>query len=192
MKEITLRQAHKLVEKLNARIASIELDTTIEVSIWDYDPAAVTSARVAFNEQTRRLTDLASIRQTIRNMIRIANQQAVDDLITKRKELIDTIGVLRTIVQRASTRTMYTPEALAQKVQATRTAQSSGSSYGTPDTLSVSVLDVSDVERFTTMVEQTQLKIEQVEDQLTRVNSSTMITLSDEVFEQLKKENLIV
>ena len=95
--KITLRQAHKLIDKINSRLATITISAVQQVNIWEVDDTSQTydNLKAAFSKQCDRNRELVSARQCIRNQIRIANQKGIDEAVADRKAAMDELGFLR-------------------------------------------------------------------------------------------------
>lgn len=193
---ITLRQAHKLIDKINARLGTFHISATKAVNIWEVeDPASTfTQLTAQFTELCKRNRALVTARQTIRNLIQQANVGAIDNTIAQRKAELDNEGFLRHLVNTVNRHAINTPTALARKLEADRAAASASSvaSYrGDTDSIAVCLYSDADVEQIDAQLSASRLAIEKLEDKLSQLNSSTSITLSAETTSALQAEGLV-
>ena len=67
--KITLRQAHKLINKINSRLATFQISAAQQVNIWEVESPAETFANLQgqFQALCARNVALVTARQTIRN-----------------------------------------------------------------------------------------------------------------------------
>ncbi len=192
--KMTLRQAHKLVEKINAKIGSIDVSVTREVTPWTVDEHTLRNLRAEFDTNVTRLQDLNAARYAVREQISVANRAEVDSLVAVRKYLLDQIGVLRNLVGGFRPSVVSSGAALAEKAVAQKAAAATGgTSRYSEDTVTVSLLTAEDVAMYNKEIDLLQLKIEETEDQLTSANASrdSSIILSDAVLATLRTEGLI-
>jgi hypothetical protein len=192
---LTLRQAHKAVEKITARLATLDISPTRSVSIWEADEATFEIARGAFESDLERTQRLMLARHFVRQQIGNANFAEVDSLIAQRKLLLDQIGLVRTLVAGAKNRQVTTQEGLYEKVKAMAASAASGgrsSLYG-DDTVTITLVDDDQLVAYQAQIDQLQLEIEAVEDKLTAANSSRehLVILSDDVIATLRAEGVI-
>lgn len=192
--QMTLRQAHKMVEKINARMASINVSPSRDVVVWNANSGSLDTLRAEFENEVNRQIHLTNVRQTLRVGIQRANRDQVDDLITARKATLDQIGILRHVVGQVNTDHMYTAEAIENKAAALRTAASAGSSgYGQRDTVTVCVVTADQLAHYNAQIDLLQLQLEQIEDELTAANASksSVVVLDDVAVEILRAEKLV-
>lgn len=192
--KMTLRQAHKLVEKINAKIGSIDVSVTREVTPWTVTADTLGTLRAEFDKNMARLFALNAARYAVREQIGVGNRAEVDSLVGERKFLLDQIGVLRTIVAGFRATHVSDAAALVAKAQAQQSAAANGgTSRYSEDTVSVSLLTAADIEGLNSSIDELQLKIEEIEDRLTSANASRdgAIILSDAVLVTLRQEGLI-
>lgn len=192
---ITLRQAHKLIDKINSRLATLQISATQTVNIWEIEDPAATYTKLSeqFAELCQRNRLLVSARQCIRNQIRVANYAAIDGVIADRKEAMDAAGFIRHQLNTVNDNTVTSPAALERKVAAEREAAKSNASsrYGAADTVAICLYGQADVEALNDQLNKQQLEIERLEDQLSKLNSSTEIELSADVAKTLQSEGLM-
>lgn len=191
----TLRQAHKLVEKITARMATLDLSPTREVNAWEVTDQTFSENVAQFKKDFERFEALVEARHLIRQQIGAANHIAVDGLIARRKYLLDQIGMLRTLVAGARVDSMSSPDALFGKATALVTAATAGQTtrYGSHDTVSICVLSKADIDDYNKVIDRLQLEVESVEDQLTTANASreNAIIVSDQVIATLQREGIV-
>lgn len=191
--QVTLRQAHKIVDKLNAKIKSIDTVTTADINIWqanDTDAVITTlNAAGATSESAfARLVNLATIRHDIRGLIGVANHKAVDDLIARRKLSLDMLAIIRGLVEAYRPAGNLSPEVVVAQAAAARTANSPYSSQ----TITVNLYDEADIAELRKQIDLYQLTLEHIEEALTAANSdrSNQLDLS-EFAEQLRAEGIV-
>jgi hypothetical protein len=194
---ITLRQAHKLVDKIVAKMRTLTIESTKQVSAWEQDEVSAVLERLRgkFEEQIARQVALTNARQELRDAISIANRAAVDGLISQRKALLDQVGIYRAILDSASENYISDGNALAQKLSAMRSAAHAGATTpswgGSGDTVTVSLLTSERQTVLEKLVNDTQLKIEAVEDALTQANAGTRVWVPASAEATLRQEGLI-
>lgn len=192
--QVTLRQAHKLNDKINARLATIDLTPTKRVNIWNVSDAAatLTALRDGFIADLERHLALVEARAAVRALIGRANSQKIDEIVVARKLALDTVATYRTIVAAVNDNsTISTTDAFTNKVEAVRAASKTGSSSYFSDDLSVLTVDGDWLKTVDETIQQGQNVIEGLEDQLTQLNAATLIVVPDSVVSTLKKEGLI-
>lgn len=194
--KITLRQAHKLIDKINSRLATFQISATQQVNIWEVESPAETFANLQgqFQALCARNVALVTARQTIRNQIAVANRNGIDDTVAARKAALDTAGFLRHQLNTVNEHAVNTPVALARKLEAERESAkgSSAANYrGNSDTIVVCLYSQADVDAINDKINQTQLAIEKLEDQLSKLNSSTEIDLAVDIEQTLRQEGLL-
>ncbi len=189
--EVTLRKAHKLIEKLHGRLAQIQISANVMLGIWETQSAEqrMVEARKQFNGTVEHQFNLLDARQEIRNSIQAANAISIDKLIAERKRKLDVVGVYRHILSTAHRSTITSGEAAGRKIKTLQDSAST-SAYGAADEVMVSILPQEDIDGYTQTINRLQLEIEAIEDQLTNENASTKITLSQGVVATLKAEGL--
>lgn len=190
--EVTLRKAHKLIEKLHGRLAMIQISGAAMLGIWETQSAEtqMAVARDQFDNTIAHQFNLLDARQEIRNSIQTANSLYIDKLIAERKRKLDVVGVYRHILSTVPRTAISSPDAADRKIKTLQDSATT-STYGSTDEVVVSLLSQSDIDGYTQTINRMQLEIEQIEDQLTTENASTKITLSQNVVATLKAEGLI-
>ena len=194
--KITLRQAHKLIDKINSRLATITISAVQQVNIWEVDDTSQTydNLKAAFSKQCDRNRELVSARQCIRNQIRIANQKGIDEAVADRKAAMDELGFLRHQLNTVNDSAINTSAALARKLDAEREAAklSSTNHYrGNSDVIAVCLYSPEDLEQLDKQINAAQLEVEKHEDRLSKLNSTLEIELQSNVSETLRQEGLI-
>jgi hypothetical protein len=193
--QVTLRQAHKIVEKITARLAMLDINPTREINVWEVTDTTFDDAVETFNEQVVRTHDLMLARHFVRGQIGNANFAEVNSLIAQRKLLLDRIGMLRSLVAGAKVRAVTSQAGLVEKARAMTAGAAAGgrSTMFGEDTVTILVVDQTDLDNCAADIDTLQLEIETVEDKLTTANSNRehMVILSDEVIETLQSEGII-
>lgn len=194
--KITLRQAHKLIDKINSRLGTFQISATKAVNIWEVEDPASTFLQLTaqFRDLCKRNRALVTARQTIRNLIQQANVGAIDNTIAQRKAELDNEGFLRHLVNTVNPNAINTPTALARKLEADRAAASASSvaSYrGDTNSINICLYSDADVEQIDAQLNAARLVVEKLEDKLSQLNSSTSITLSAETTSTLQAEGLV-
>lgn len=191
---ITLRQAHKLIDKINSRLATLQVSATQAVNIWEIEDPTATYTKLSeqFTELCQRNRLLVSARQCIRNQIRVANYAAIDGVIADRKEAMDAAGFIRHQLNTVNDNAVTSPTALERKVAAEReAAKTTTTRYGAADTVTICLYSQADVDVLNDQLNKQQLEIERLEDQLSKLNSSTEIDLVADVVNTLQSEGLM-
>ena len=191
---ITLRQAHKLIDKINSRLATLQVSATQAVNIWEIEDPTATYTKLSeqFTELCQRNRLLVSTRQCIRNQIRVANYAAIDGVIADRKEAMDAAGFIRHQLNTVNDNVVTSPTALERKVAAEReAAKTTTTRYGADDTVTICLYSQADVDVLNDQLNKQQLEIERLEDQLSKLNSSTEIDLVADVVKTLQSEGLM-
>ena len=191
---ITLRQAHKLIDKINSRLATLQVSATQAVNIWEIEDPTATYTKLSeqFAELCQRNRLLVSTRQCIRNQIRVANYAAIDGVIADRKEAMDAAGFIRHQLNTVNDNAVTSPTALERKVAAEReAAKTTTTRYGAADTVTICLYSQADVDVLNDQLNKQQLEIERLEDQLSKLNSSTEIDLVADVVKTLQSEGLM-
>lgn len=191
---ITLRQAHKLIDKINSRLATLQISATQAVNIWEIEDPTATYTKLSeqFAELCQRNRLLVSARQCIRNQIRVANYTAIDGVIADRKEAMDAAGFIRHQLNTVNDNAVASPTALERKVAAEReAAKTTTTRYGANDMVTICLYSQADVETLNDQLNKQQLEIERLEDQLSKLNSSTEIDLVSDVVKTLQSEGLM-
>lgn len=192
--KFTLRQAHKLVEKITARIATLNISPTREVNVWQADETSFETLQADFDKSLSRQMSLVAARYFIREQIGVANRAEVDSLVAQRKFLLDQIGTLRAVVADVRAHAITSPDALAEKAKATIAAATAGASRGYgDDTVTVCLIDDEALTVYNKKIDALQLKVESIEDQLTSANANrdSCVIVSDAVLAVLKEEGIV-
>jgi len=192
--KLTLRQAHKIVDKINARLVEVNVDANPTLSAYNItDPAvALDEAKKAFEAELGRYMSLIAARSFIRAQVAYANAHEVDTLVARRKASLDIIAKYRSVKESYNERALATPEALGAKVNAVlEAAKTTTSLYGSTDQITVSVMDKQYVADLDDKIQSLQLTIEAIEDQLTTANASTTIELQEDVRLVLVNEKIL-
>lgn len=192
--EVSLRQAHKIVEKITARLTSFEITTAKRVNVWELTDAAeaFASARTELANTIDRHSQLVAVRQMVRNGIRSVNARKIDGLVAHRKGLLDLVASMRAVLATVDARAIASPEALVQKVAAVKEASKlSSSHYGSTDEVTISLLDAAAQAAMDDKINAYQLAIEATEDQLTHENAKGSLVLDDETVVTLREEGII-
>lgn len=157
--------------------------------MWTSESAeqAFSTAANEFSDRLDRHTMFVTVRQDLRNLIRQQNAKEIDQLVADRKFLLDMIGVQRTIKDGSSSSSITTPEALAKKIEANREKVNV---YGL-ETVTISVVNESDRERFSDTINQFQLEVDRIEDQLTTANATSKVPVTEEVLAFLTAQHLM-
>lgn len=191
MTQITLRQAHKLVEKLTARIASVEINPTKEVNAWstvDADDVFL-NGTLEFAKAVTLKSHFIGMRHAIRELVSVANGPKINELVAKRRFLLDLIAMQKQVVAGIPSAGINSAEALTKKIESLRANGSTTSSYY--ETVTVTFLEAADLVDYNELIQSTQLQVDECEDQLTTANSSTTIALEAPVIEFLKQQKLM-
>jgi hypothetical protein len=196
--QFTLRQAHKIVEKLNAALSDVSVDATAALSVWEVPEteqevaALLDVLRNKLSQQIQRRGLLATVRYEIREQISVANRETVDELVAQRKLALDIAAQLRAIASAAAGRSHndLSPAAIVAQARASRSSGQIGYLSGT---VTVKLLDAETVATTEKAIKEAQLNIESIEEQLTAANSdlNNMIRLSDDVVEILRNEGIV-
>lgn len=192
--KLTLRQAHKIVEKIVARMATIDVSPIRQVNVWEAEALTFDRLLKEFQDAYARNLVLASARQAVRDAIGVANTVKVDGLVSKRKALLDQLGALRSVVSQATTSLtgITSAAALAQKVEAAKAASKTTNSAYSTDTVTIQLLNTVDLAILQKKIDVLQLQVEEVEDQLTTANAvAGAVTISDDVAAILREEGVI-
>lgn len=193
--EITLRSAHKLVGKINAKIDSYDLSVNARINVWntptnaDALAASLGKVREYHTSRVQNLTKLITIRHQVRLAIQKANAAKVDELVAYRKTLLDTRQMYHKIIAAAGSSVYFTPDAVQRKIELAR--QTQDNRYSSVDHLAVCVLNEEDVAAAKAELSRVDREIEKVEDDLTAANSTTKISLDESVIATLTAENLL-
>lgn len=191
--QMTLRQAHKMVEKINGRMTKISIQANREIGIWNMRPSTIPDAQAEFEKELARQINLTNVRQAIRQGIQVANRAEVDAAVALRKATLDQIGILRAVVAGVDPDNIYTSSAINDKVAAAKQAASiNASAYGR-DSVTVCVITPERLAELNQQIDLYQLKLEAIEDQLTAANAdrANLVTITEEDAEVLRQENLI-
>jgi hypothetical protein len=191
--ELTLRAAHKLVEKLNAHIKTIEVNPLVTVNTFEIDNAADLFAQhqKVFDENMERLADVQEVRNYLRLEIGKQNAGSIDTLIAQRKFAIERLAAYNRILETAKQEGQITTAAALERKIKSETTSKRESLYGRSDTVTFSLVNKSTKTILEGMVAAAKRAIEQTEDDLLRYNISLKVVLTDKHVEVLKKERLI-
>lgn len=192
--EVSLRQAHKIVEKITARLTTFEITATKRVNVWELTDAAEAfeSARDELANTIDRHRELVTTRQLIRNAIRDVNAVKIDSLVAHRKGLLDLIASMRSVIGTVDPRAIATPEALTLKVAAMKeSSKTSSGHYGSTDEVTIGLLDTETLALYDQQVNAYQLAIEATEDQLTHENAKGSVVLEDDIVDLLREEGIV-
>lgn len=186
--KVTLRQAHKLVEKIAARLATLKLTTQASVSIHDdREPELVMSlAFTNYEKEVNRQLSLLGARQEIRTSVQAVNGVEINGLVAIRKNLLDQLATYRHLQGTVSDGITSAAE-LASKIAAEK---ASTTRYGS-DFVAFGVLNPAQVEALDKKINELQLRVEAIEDQLSVSNASVGINLSETTVRVLRSEGIV-
>lgn len=191
---ISLRQARKIVEKINGVIGSIDTNTTIGLNVWDLTDVteALDSAQLTLVTNIKRVVVLQVVRATLRSAIDSANHDSgISVHIAARKQHTDQIAFIKSVIDNTpNAHVVSTSAGITAKI-AQLTEKSAVHSYGRDDSIVVSLL----TDNIRIELEQTaislQRDLDKIENQLLELNVSTTIKLIPTVVSTLQAENLV-
>lgn len=188
--KVTLRQAHKLVEKIAGRLGKIELSTQATVNLWDTTPASelYMSLQAELENNIERQLDLLGARQDIRTSVQAVNASEINGLVAARKALLDQLSTYRHLQGTIEKNTISGSDALASKIASSR--ESPQTSYSI-DTIRVSLYDDAKVTALDKKINELQLRVEAMEDQLTTSNATAQITIGERTLAVLRREGIV-
>ena len=70
--KLTLRQAHKVVDKIVARMATLDVSPSREVNVWEADEGTFDRLTEEFTKAFDRQVALTAARQAVRDAIGVA------------------------------------------------------------------------------------------------------------------------
>jgi len=192
---ITLRQAHKLVEKINAKIRSIGISPVASVNIWETEDVnqALCKLVETFNTNLVRVQDLTTIKNNVRHEIQVRNEQSgITATIAKRKALLDAFGIVDSLSSTVSSSSdqVTSAAALARKINSVR-SQDVANAYRTHDTVAVLLITPLHKQELSNQVEQLKKQIEELDDKLLNLNTTSKAVINERDEEVLKKEHLL-
>lgn len=189
----TLRQANKLVDKINHHITTINTQPTCDINIWEvvFSDQTIDQKRLEHKTNINRCLALILIRQDIRNKIARNNQAQVNQLITQRKILLDKLGVYRSIIQQIDLSAVQTATAFDGKMISLK---ANTGTYRPVDILTIGLMDSEEIDSMNNNINSLQRQVELVEDQLTTANSSStlLVILDQDSYTTLRNENIIL
>lgn len=189
--QVTLRQAHKLVDKINGRLKTVTLHPVAQISIYAVgDAATLLSEKVAKHQaEQKRHFDLLSARQELRMSIQAVNAAEVNNLVAVRKSVLDELSTWRSIQLAVSDSAVSTAAELEAKLKALRETPSNGYSHN--EKVEVCLLSAADLEALDKRISTLQLRVEGIEDSLTTANSVGSINISAGTEQLLRREGVI-
>lgn len=188
--QVTLRQAHKLVQKIAARLSTIDISPTRSVNIWDATEVTFSNAEHEFEQNVARSFKLLEARHDLRTLIGKANWHQVDILVGERKMLLDQLGMARAIMTAVEANSdVSSPAALQLKITSLTKSTTSNSLFNN-DAITIMVAPQSLTDKCSAMIDQLQLQVEATEDRLTTANGQTIL-LSDEIVATLQNESIL-
>lgn len=192
--KVSLRQAHKIVEKISGRLATIRLSAQQTVNIWDETDPEVLLDKLGeqCRQEQKRQLNLLGARQDIRTSIQAVNGTEVNGLVATRKALLDQLATYRHLQGTIPANAISTGTALKAKLAAERAGAGGGrSSVYSNDTITVSVFTEADVENLDNQINELQLRVEAIEDQLSAANANGSVTIGDFTLAILRKEGIV-
>ncbi len=190
--EFTLRAAHKLVEKINGHLKTIEVEPIVNVNAFEVaDAQKLFSERLArFNANRERALNLIEIRAVLRNEIGEQNAKEIDGLIGHRKAAIERLTLFNRILQSAKQEgEISSPAALEKKVKA-QTDSKTQTLYGR-EMISFNVVSKEVRDNLESEVAVMKRLIERTEDQLLHENIQRKIVLDAARVGVLRQELLV-
>jgi len=192
--ELTLRAAHKLVDKIDAQIRTIDLNAIVLVNAFDVDRAAdqVTNLFIEraaeFDNRLLRVDNLITIRTDVREQIRTQNDvSGIGSVISQRKDKLDRIAMYTRVFASSHHEQMVsTAVALQRQIARVQDAKELHS-----ETVHFSLINSEARVRVEQYVATVKRAVEALEDRLLYLNINTKIMLSTDHVETLKEENLI-
>lgn len=186
--QLTLRQAHKLIEKIGTRLSTVRLTASGSISIYTQEDVGVVvnRERAKFQAELRRQLDLLQARQELRMSIQAANVSEVNNLVAIRKALLDELGTYRHLQNLFPSKENTSIEELQAELA---TMKATPSTY--QHSVSFSMLDANAIDDLDRNINQLQLRVEGIEEQLSIANTSGVVGLSAQSEQLLRREGVI-
>jgi hypothetical protein len=192
--ELTLRQAHKVVDKINLLIKTTDLITTRQLNVFE-----VSDAEAAFQEAVGEFVlaftfveQLTSARNQIRQSIGVANANEIDSIIVQRKQVMDRLAVTKNVLASSGNGRAHLVQSvsgLTAKVEQTLKAEQRNSYRD--DIINISLLTPEFEEQLKSSAKAYQREIESFDEQLLTLNVATKIELSKEMIQVLRDAEII-
>lgn len=191
--ELTLRAAHKLVEKIKAHIRTIETNPGVSVNTHSIEDSNVlfVEHRRSFEENMSRVDQLMSTVFRLRESIRRENDvQDIDSVVAERSFNLDRIAHLQRVVNSAKAEGQINSAAALKSKTQQILSKGANSSYH-DDTVSFSVVGKEQLSALEDQISTTKRLIESLEDQLLNKNIVGKIFIDPSTVEFLHKERLV-
>lgn len=190
--KISLRQAHKLVQKINDHIGTIDTSSIVHLNVWEIEDSAkaLENARNEFSRNVNRVNELQKIRVELRNKIGNTNAlSSISTLIAARKAAGDQLVFLKTITAKRNA-IVSSQVGLDAKLSQLRSKEAQ-SAYGRDDMIAVSLLTDEQRKQNELEIVKLQRLIEDAENKLLELNVAIPIELEPESVATLGFENLV-
>jgi len=191
--ELTLRAAHKLVDKITQQIHAIQINPIATINVFDVDNDSDVVEHLyqdrmqEFEDKIARVEDLMTIRTFIRDTIRAINErEGINQLVSERKDVVDRAQLLGRLVSVLREQYVSTPEALQRQIA--RAQEAAGESYRA-DVVNFSL--ISNRERMEHEIAGYRRQAETIEDALLHKNLANTLVLPQTHVIVLSDEKLI-
>lgn len=191
--ELSLRQTHKLVEKLNGFIAEHTPSPVISVNVFDVSANAAiprfAEEEAKFKAATVRHFSTLALRQQLRNYISVQNSLGgINELLGQRKVLCEKLSFIRSILNGRSdlVNTSAGVSNLIRKKQ-----ESVTSNVYQADTVEFTVLNVLERENMQSLVNILQRQLESTDEEISTKNATLKIFLTVDQVQQLVELNIM-
>lgn len=191
--ELTLRAAHKLVEKINAHLKTIEVNPLITVNTYEVDDAATLfkQHQDEFNTNMERVGSLLDIRANVRMLIGEQNAAStIDRLIGNRKAVLERLIAYQRVYNNRQEGQIASAAALEKKIKAGANTKQEHL-FGRSDSVSFTVITKDVKEKLEALIADAKRTIEGIEDNLLNQNVQRKISLSEQQVAVLRSERLI-
>lgn len=187
MTTLTLRQAHKLVERINIHLKSLTVETNHYYNMWDAENASawLKSKQDEYQQFLDLSFKLISARSAIRSAVQRANHSKINELISQRKLINEQIMFAQNNIIQRYQRGVTSPTTLQHKVEQLKANQSEN------DTIEVGMISDQLIADYKTTVAELKQQLIGLEETLLQLNVTTTITLTDDVTDLLDSQRLM-
>jgi hypothetical protein len=188
---ITLRKANTLQNAIAEAIKQIKIQTSVTINEFEVLETKLNDANKELFANDKRRSDLLVAQFSIRGLVGSANATSgVDSKLTQAAYIDKRISQLTDIVGSDKQISLDVIKGKLDKIR-NRKEESRASLYGREDDVTTPVQTADQLDAVKTLVQDLRKQKQKLNDEILELNVRTEISLTNDIVEILKKENLL-